>query len=135
MPRRHQWAADGGRRCSLAEHFGVEPPDASASTPGVRREPGLEARLLQELLHRPAALGRHLRQEQAAPMSVLGHQAVTADHDRALRRAGSIDSSGPNTETSRESSGSSRGITRLEARILAGGVGGAARDVINKLAF
>ena len=88
VPRRRRCATDGGRRCSLAEHFGVEPPDASASTPGVGREPRLEARLLQELVDRPAALGRHLRQEQAAPMSVLGDQAVTTDHDRARRRPG-----------------------------------------------
>src|SRR4051794_25898723 len=83
VPHGCRRGTEAGQRYSLAEHFGVEAPDAGASTPGIGRQPRLEARLLQELLDRPAALARHLRQEQAAPMSVFGDQAMTADHDRA----------------------------------------------------
>src|SRR6188474_2107504 len=63
----------------LAKHLRFEDQDADVMLPRTWREPGLEAGVLEERFDIPAMFGRHLRQQQATPMSPLDDETVPPD--------------------------------------------------------
>ena len=69
---------------SVAEDLGLESLDRSAGRlPGIPRQAGLVAGMLEKRRAVPAVLGCDLGQQQAAPVAVADDQAVTADFDVA----------------------------------------------------
>src|SRR5207253_8657232 len=72
---------------ALPEDLGREAVERDVgAAPRVLRQPGLDADLLEEFLRAPTPLGSDLRQQEAAPDSLLDVEAVEADLDLRGRR-------------------------------------------------
>ena len=108
----------------LAEHRRREREDlASGLPPRARRQAGLATGLVEEPFAVPAALGRDLRQQQAAAPS----QRMTRPWTPTSTASGAIGRRSPSTETCRLSVGQLGRQRRIEAAVVHGGGHGRAR--------
>ena len=131
-PQRRRRGTDAERQRSLAEHFGVEPPDAGPAPPRIGRQAGLDAGLLQEL-RRPSSRARSRPAAAAARAGV--HARRRGRGVRSRRRQGRSDRQARAARAPKPratDSGNSDGRDGFESRILGRRIGRAAHDIIGE---